>query len=222
MRVLFIPVLRNLSSTTIQCTTIAHPICSANSFPVLQSTSDFVTRITVNNLPQRPPLVTSAAARTGLPRVLLISFSHGGHHRGGGHPRPLRLTGLDQKLTWLEISREGTSLGEAPDRGHAIWSPSLLRDFLCASCFLSLACKLVLYEIINGRRRAPRRHQLHSVGLDARAALPTPRSYVRSTSDGGAAVQPPGLRYAAHWEALGSALRFLPPRSIPCTGPVWS
>jgi len=50
---------------------------------------------------------------------------------------------------------------------------------------------------------------------------PTPRSYVRSTSDGGAAVQPPGLSYTAHWEALGSALRFLTPRSIPCTGPVW-
>jgi len=30
------------------------------------------------------------------------------------------------------------------------------------------------------------------------------------------------LRYAAHWEALGGALRFLPTRSIPCTGPVWS
>jgi hypothetical protein len=57
--------------------------------------------------------------------------------------------------------------------------------------------------------------------LDARAALPTPRSYVRSTSDGGAAVQPPGLSYTAHWEALGSALRFLTTRSIPCTGPVW-
>jgi hypothetical protein len=28
--------------------------------------------------------------------------------------------------------------------------------------------------------------------------------------------------YTAQWEALGGALRFLPTRSIPCTGPVWS
>jgi len=41
------------------------------------------------------------------------------------------------------------------------------------------------------------------------------------TPDGGAAVQPPGLSYTAHWEALGSALHLLTTRSIPCTGPVW-
>ena len=59
------------------------------------------------------------------------------------------------------------------------------------------------------------------VAPDAGAALPTPRSNVRSTPDGGAAVQPPGLSYTAHWEALGSALRLLTTRAISCTGPVW-
>ena len=57
--------------------------------------------------------------------------------------------------------------------------------------------------------------------LNDLAALPTPRSNVRSTPDGGAAVQCPGLSYTAHWEALGSTLRLLTTRSIPCTGPVW-
>ena len=46
------------------------------------------------------------------------------------------------------------------------------------------------------------------------------RSIVRSTPDGGAAVQPPGLSYTAHWEALGISLRLLTTRSILCTGPV--
>jgi hypothetical protein len=48
-----------------------------------------------------------------------------------------------------------------------------------------------------------------------------PRRNVRSTPDGGAAVQPPGLSYTAHWEALGSALRLLTTRAISRAGPVW-
>ena len=34
---------------------------------------------------------------------------------------------------------------------------------------------------------------------------------VRSTPDGGSAVQPSGLSYTAHWEALGCAHGFFPP-----------
>jgi hypothetical protein len=60
-----------------------------------------------------------------------------------------------------------------------------------------------------------------AVAPDARAALLAPRRNVRSTPDGGAAVQPPGLSYTAHWEALGSALCLLTTRAISCTGPVW-
>jgi hypothetical protein len=37
----------------------------------------------------------------------------------------------------------------------------------------------------------------------------TPRCNIRSPPDGGAAVQPPGLSYTAHWEALGCALCLL-------------
>jgi hypothetical protein len=54
----------------------------------------------------------------------------------------------------------------------------------------------------------------------ASEALPAPRRNVRSTPDGGAAVQPPGLSYTAHWEALGSALCLLTTRAISRTGPV--
>jgi len=49
----------------------------------------------------------------------------------------------------------------------------------------------------------------------------TPRRNVRSTPDGGPAVQPPGLSYEAHWEALGGALCLLTTTAILRTGPVW-
>jgi hypothetical protein len=54
---------------------------------------------------------------------------------------------------------------------------------------------------------------------DTRATLPTPRRNVRSTPDGGPAVQPPGLSYTAHWEALGCALCLLTTPEISSTGP---
>jgi hypothetical protein len=50
--------------------------------------------------------------------------------------------------------------------------------------------------------------------------MPAPRCNVRSTPDGGSAVQPPGLSYTAHWEALGCALCLLTTPEISSTGPV--
>ena len=50
--------------------------------------------------------------------------------------------------------------------------------------------------------------------------MPAPRRNVRSTPDGGSAVQPPGLSYTAHWEALGCALCLLTTPEISSTGPV--
>ena len=51
------------------------------------------------------------------------------------------------------------------------------------------------------------RRELLEVAPGTRATLPAPRRNVRSTPDGGgSAVQPPGLGYTAHWEALGCAL----------------
>jgi hypothetical protein len=47
-----------------------------------------------------------------------------------------------------------------------------------------------------------------------------PRRNVRSTPDGGSAVQPPGLSDTAHWEALGCALCLLATPEISSTGPV--
>ena len=41
-------------------------------------------------------------------------------------------------------------------------------------------------------------------------------------SDGGPAVQPPGLSYKAHWEVLGCALCLLTTTAISRTGPVWN
>ena len=73
----------------------------------------------------------------------------------------------------------------------------------------------------DGRRRAARRRELPAVAHDTRATLQTPRRDVRSTPDGGPAVQPPGLSYTAHWEVLGSALCFLTTTAISRTGSVW-
>ena len=53
-----------------------------------------------------------------------------------------------------------------------------------------------------------------------KGTLPAPRRNVRSTPDGGSAVQPPGLSYTAHWEALGCALCLLTTPEISSTGPV--
>jgi len=50
--------------------------------------------------------------------------------------------------------------------------------------------------------------------------MPAPRRDVRSTSDGGSAVQPPGLSYTAHWEALGCALCLLTTPEISSTDPM--
>ena len=50
--------------------------------------------------------------------------------------------------------------------------------------------------------------------------MPAPRRNVRSTSDGGSAVQPPGLSYTAHWEALGCALCLLTTPEISSTDPM--
>jgi len=49
--------------------------------------------------------------------------------------------------------------------------------------------------------------------------MPAPRHNVRSTPDGGSAVQPPGLSYTAHWEELGCALCFLTTLEISKHGP---
>ena len=49
--------------------------------------------------------------------------------------------------------------------------------------------------------------------------MPAPRRDVRSTPDGGSAVQPPGLSYTAHWEALGCALCLLTTTAIFAHGP---
>jgi hypothetical protein len=43
----------------------------------------------------------------------------------------------------------------------------------------------------------------------------------RSTPDGSSAVQPPGLIYKAHWEALGRALCLLTTPEISGPGPLW-
>jgi hypothetical protein len=51
--------------------------------------------------------------------------------------------------------------------------------------------------------------------------MPAPRRNVRSTPDGGSAVQPLGLSYTAHWEALGCALCLLTTPEISSTGPMW-
>jgi len=51
--------------------------------------------------------------------------------------------------------------------------------------------------------------------------MPAPRRDIRSTPDGGSAVQPPGRSYTAHWEVLGCALCLLTAIAIPRTGPVW-
>ena len=72
----------------------------------------------------------------------------------------------------------------------------------------------------DGRRRAARRRELPEVAPDTRATMPAPRRNVRSTQDGGPAVQPPGLSYAAHWEALGCALCLLTTPEISSSGPV--
>ena len=53
-----------------------------------------------------------------------------------------------------------------------------------------------------------------------KGTLPAPRRNVRSTPDGGSAVQPPGLSCTAHWEALGCALCLLTTPEIVSTGPV--
>ena len=50
--------------------------------------------------------------------------------------------------------------------------------------------------------------------------MPAPRHNVCSTSDGGPAVQPPGLSDTAHWEALGCAICLLTTPEISSTGPV--
>jgi len=50
--------------------------------------------------------------------------------------------------------------------------------------------------------------------------MPAPQRNVRSTPDGGSAVQPPGLSYTAHWEALGCAPCLLTTPEISSTGPV--
>jgi hypothetical protein len=73
----------------------------------------------------------------------------------------------------------------------------------------------------DGRRRAARRRELPEVATDTRATMPAPRRNVLSTPDGGSAVQPPGLSYTAHWEALGCALCLLTAPGISGTGPVW-
>jgi hypothetical protein len=52
--------------------------------------------------------------------------------------------------------------------------------------------------------------------------LPAPRRDIRSTPDGGSAVQPPGRSYTAHWEALGCALCLLTTTATSRTGPVWA
>jgi hypothetical protein len=52
--------------------------------------------------------------------------------------------------------------------------------------------------------------------------MPAPRRGIRSTPDGGSAVQPPGLSYTVHWEVLGCALCLLTSTAIPRTGPVWA
>ena len=62
--------------------------------------------------------------------------------------------------------------------------------------------------------------ELPEIAPDTRATLPAPRRNVRSTPDGGSAVQPPGLSYTAHWEALGCALCLLTTPEISSTGPV--
>ena len=63
---------------------------------------------------------------------------------------------------------------------------------------------------------------VHAVAPDTRATMPAPRRGIRSTPDGGSAVQPPGLSYTAHWEVLGCALCLLTTTAIPRTGPVWA
>jgi len=50
--------------------------------------------------------------------------------------------------------------------------------------------------------------------------MPSPRRNVRSTPDGGSAVQPPGLSCTAYWEALCCALCLLTTPEISGTGPV--
>jgi hypothetical protein len=50
--------------------------------------------------------------------------------------------------------------------------------------------------------------------------MAAPRRNVRSTPDGGSAVQPPGLSFTAHWQALGCALCLLTTPEISSTGPV--
>jgi hypothetical protein len=62
--------------------------------------------------------------------------------------------------------------------------------------------------------------ELPEIAPDTRATLPAPRRNVRSTPDGGSAVQPPGLSYTAQWEALGCAPRLLTTPEISSTGPV--
>ena len=64
------------------------------------------------------------------------------------------------------------------------------------------------------------RVELPEIAPDTRATMPAPRRNVRSTPDGGSAVQPPGLSYTAHWEALGCALCLLTTPEISSTGPV--
>ena len=56
---------------------------------------------------------------------------------------------------------------------------------------------------------------------DTRATMAAPRRNVRSTPDGGSAVQPPGLSFTAHWQALGCALCLLTTPEISSTGPMW-
>ena len=51
--------------------------------------------------------------------------------------------------------------------------------------------------------------------------MPAPRRNLRSTPDGGSAVQPPGLSYTAYWEVLRCALCLLTAPGISGTGPVW-
>jgi hypothetical protein len=63
---------------------------------------------------------------------------------------------------------------------------------------------------------------VHAVAPDTRATMPAPRRGIRSTPDGGSAVQPPGLSYTVHWEVLGCALCLLTSTAIPRTGPVWA
>ena len=50
--------------------------------------------------------------------------------------------------------------------------------------------------------------------------MPSPRRNVRSTPDGGSAVQPPGLSCTAYWEALCCALCLITTPEISSTGPV--